>query len=421
MSVLMRDVVIVGGGMVGASLALALVQAGLSVTVIERQPPRMGNTASFDDRSTALSNSSQRILQGLGLWAAVAGEATPIEAIHVSERGRFGMTRIRAVEEGVPALGYTVINRVLGRILWEQLERCGEVEVVAPAEVHALGERQPGHHVLYLRTPDGPQQAERELHARLLVVCDGADSSVRDMLGIASRRYDYRQTAVIANLLPRRAHGGWAWERFTPEGPMALLPMADQRCGLVWTVAPEFATHLLALDDAGFLAAFQQAFGHRLGRFSRLGHRAAYPLALTRAASITAPRAVILGAAANALHPVAGQGFNLGLRDVAALAEVLVDARGPTAALPGARDLDPGDADLLAAFARWRRDDQLKVVAFTDGLVRGFAATRFPLPVLRSVGMLLFDVAPGAKAVLARHSMGLAGHLPRLVRGLELR
>ena len=403
-----RDVVIAGGGMVGASLALALAEAGRSVTVIEHQPAGGAQAPSFDDRSTALSNASQRILAGLGLWDEIAAEVTPIKAIHVSERGRLGMTRIRAEDEGVPALGYTIINRVLGRILWARLKACEHVELLAPAQVVSVAGAQGASRLVCVQGGDDTQ----ELHARLVVAADGARSTVRDMLGVGSRSHDYGQTAIIANLLPRRAHQGWAWERFTPEGPMALLPMAGQRCGLVWTVAPTLAERLLAMDELAFTAAFQQAFGHRLGRFSRLGARAAYPLALTRAAAITAERAVILGAAANSLHPVAGQGFNLGLRDVAALAEVLADAG------PGA---DPGDAALLARYADWRRGDQLKVVAFTDGLVRGFAPTRFPMPALRSAGMLLFDVAPGAKALLARHSMGLAGRLPRLVRGLGLR
>lgn len=393
--------------MVGASLALALAEAGRSVSVVERQPAGGDSAPSFDDRSTALSNSSQRILAGLGLWDEIASEVTPIKAIHVSERGRLGMTRIRAEDEGVAALGYTIINRVLGRILWGRLTACERVELLAPAQVVSVGDEAASSRVVRVQRGD----EMHELEARLVVAADGARSTVRDMLGVGSRSHDYGHTAIIANLLPRGAHDGWAWERFTPEGPMALLPMAGQRCGLVWTMAPALAETMLAMDEHAFTAAFQQAFGHRLGRFSRLGARAAYPLALTRAAAITAGRAVILGAAANSLHPVAGQGFNLGLRDAAALAEVLADAG------PGA---DPGAAALLSRYADWRRDDQLKVVAFTDALVRGFAPTRFPLPALRSAGMLLFDVTPGAKALLARHSMGLAGRLPRLVRGLGL-
>ncbi len=404
-----REVVIAGGGMVGASLALALAESGRSVTVIEHQPPGGAAAPSFDDRSTALSNASQRILAGLGLWEEIAAEVTPIKAIHVSERGRMGMTRIRAEDEGMPALGYTIINRVLGRILWARLNACERVELVAPAQVVSVADEVGG-----ASRPVRVMRGEEilDLDTRLVVAADGARSSVRDMLGVGSRSHDYRQTAIVANLLPRRAHEGWAWERFTPDGPMALLPMAEQRCGLVWTIAPALAETLLAMDDQAFTAAFEQAFGHRLGRFSRLGTRSAYPLSLTRATAITAARAVILGAAANSLHPVAGQGFNLGLRDVAALAEVLADA-GPAT--------DPGDAALLARYDQWRRGDQLKVVAFTDALVRGFAPARFPLPALRSAGMLLFDVTPGAKALLARHSMGLAGRLPRLVRGLGLR
>lgn len=399
------QIVIAGGGLVGASLALALGQAGLNVTVVEAAPFRSAAQPGYDDRSIALAQGSQRILAGLGLWQALAPQVCPIKTIHVSDRGRFGFTRLRHDEEGVPALGYVVTARSLGSVLVDRLARLDGVRVLAPARVADFSVGADGISVA-LDTDVG-----ETLRAHLLVAADGAHSSIRERLGIETARYDYRQTAITANLTPQLPHRHVAYERFTDTGPMALLPMTEGRCALVWTVPSERAEEVMQLPDADFLARVQERFGYRLGRLQRLGARHAYPLQLLRARESIRPRLALIGNAMHTLHPVAGQGFNLGLRDVAALAEVLVEASGVD---------DCGDLRVLRRYAEWRARDQRRVVAFTDNLVRLFTQPLAPLALLRDAGMLAMDLLPPAKRWFGRLAMGRSGRLPRLARGLPL-
>jgi 2-octaprenyl-6-methoxyphenol hydroxylase len=247
----------------------------------------------------------------------------------------------------------------------------------------------------------------------LLVAADGANSAVREMMGISVSRREYGQRAVIGNLLPEKSIDGRAFERFTPQGPLAILPVADGRAGFVWTVSETDADRVLALDDDAFLAEIQGQFGYRLGKFSRVGKRAAYPLILSKALRLTATRSVLIGNSAHGLHPVSAQGFNLGMRDVAALCDCIADTH--------TQDFDPGNAALLDRYAAWRRSDQKKLVHFTDNLVRLFGSTRPGLRTLRNIGMLGFDLVPGVRSVFAKHTMGLAGELPRLSRGVPIR
>jgi 2-octaprenyl-6-methoxyphenol hydroxylase len=400
------DVAIAGGGMVGLSLAAALAPLPLSVAVIEPVAPEADLQPSFDARTTALSAGSRRVLEGIGVWAGIAAAATPIRRIHVSERGAFGFARLTAEEQGIAALGYTIENRVLGRAL---RERCAGIAGLTQVAARAR-ELAPVEGGLRLVTDQG-----REIVARLVVAADGAQSAVRKALGIEATVSDYGQHAVIAHVDTERFHGYTAYERFTPQGPIAVLPIGEGRSAVVWTLAPEAARRALELDDATFIAELQQAFGTRLGRFTRVGRRQAYPLALTRSDALTAPRAVILGNAAQGLHPVAGQGFNLGLRDLAALAELLAEecAAGGAAA-------DPGAAALLERYAEWRRPDRDAVIRFTDSLVRGFGLPFASLRTLRATGLLAFDLLRPVKQEFARRTMGLAGRQPRLVRGLPL-
>ncbi len=406
------DIIVAGGGMIGASLAIALEPLGLSVAVIEPVARNEREQPSFDDRSTALSRSSQCMFEAMGLWRDIVAGATPIRSIHVSEKGRFGFSHIDAAEQQVEALGYVVINRVLGEVLNDTLSRMKNVETLCPARISAV-EQAGDTVVVKLESPRGT----RELACRLLVAADGAKSAVRDMLGISARSTDYGQQAVIGNLLPEVAPEHRAFERFTAEGPIALLPIADNRAAFVWILSVDRARFVMELDDAAFTDALQQAFGLRLGNFSRVGQRAVYPLALTRANSLAARRGVLVGNAAHGLHPVAAQGFNLGLRDVAALCDCLMDAMLDAA--PGRAD--PGSPELLESYAGWRKADHSKVVRFTDGLVRLFGDQRGPLRFMRNAGMLGFDLIPGVRALFARHTMGLAGRLPRLSRGVPLR
>jgi len=401
------DILIIGGGLVGASLAVALGQAGLTVTVVEACPLSVDQRPDYDERSIALAQGSQRIFSALGLWPSLQDEVCPIHTIHVSDRGHFGFTRLRREQQGVPALGYVATARVLGKTLLDQLDRLQNVRTLAPAQLIDFHVHDDG-----VSTQLMLEDRTLECSARLLVAADGAQSSVRDQLGIQSSRRDYGQTAVIANVTAERGHENVAYERFTDSGPLALLPMSGQRCALVWTVRSDQSDDIMGLDDAQFLSRLQERFGYRLGRFVKAGQRHAYPLQLLQARESIRPRMALIGNAMHTLHPVAGQGFNLGLRDVAALAEVVMDARR--------NGLDIGDNTVLARYADWRQADQRRVVAFTDSMVRLFGHSLPPVAWLRDAGMLALDMCPPAKRWFGRLTTGRAGRLPRLARGLEL-
>jgi 2-octaprenyl-6-methoxyphenol hydroxylase len=363
---------------------------------------------SFDERTTALANGTVRVFRSLDVWRHMQREATAIRRIHVSEQGRFGVARIDAAEQGLDALGYVLPNRVIGAALWEGLRRVSGVETFAPAKVTATGLAN-DRRTLVIERGGEPL----EIEARLVVAADGAHSIIREQAGVEAEHWAYGQTAIIATLTTQRFHDHVAYERFTPDGPIAVLPLADGRCGIVWIRRPEEALRLLALPDEEFLVELQAAFGFRLGRLLRIGARHSYPLALSRSERHVAPRLAIVGNAAQSLHPIAGQGFNLGLRDAASLAEVIADALA-------AGRTDVGDEATLRAYASWRDQDRRRIVAFTDGLVRLFGSPLGPLRGLRSLGLLAFDAFPPAKAAMARLSVGAAGRIPRLARGVPL-
>ena len=402
------DIVIAGGGMIGTSLALALAPLNLRVCVVEPIERKAAAQPSFDDRTTALSRSTQRMFEAMGLWDEVVAASTPITHIHVSDKGRFGFSHIDAEEQKVEALGYVVINRVLGEVLQNRLTALDNLDVLCPARIAAVRTGP----VAAVATVDVGGKT-REIETALLVAADGANSAVRDMLGISVQKSGYGQRAVIGNLLPEKAIANTAFERFTPQGPLALLPVADERAGFVWTVSEDDAERVLALDDDDFLEELQSQFGYRLGALSKVGKRAAYPLTLSKAVRLTATRSVLVGNSAHGLHPVAAQGFNLGMRDVAALCDCIADAL--------AREADFGSEDTLSRYADWRRGDQKKLVHFTDNLVRMFGSDKPLTRVARNVGMLAFDLVPGVRGLFAKHTMGLAGELPRLSRGVPLR
>ncbi len=413
------DIVIAGGGMIGTSLALALAPLGLRVAIVEAVPRKAAAQPSFDDRSTALSRSTQRMFEAMGLWPDIAAASTPIRSIHVSDQGRFGFSHIDADEQGVEALGHVVINRVLGDVLQASLHAAPGIDLLCPARIVDAA---PAPDVARVTVETGGKT--RELTSALLVAADGAHSEVRSMLGIAAQKSDYEQRAVIGNLQPEKNIDNMAYERFTSQGPLALLPVADGRAAFVWTVSEGDADRVMALDDDAFISELQAQFGHRLGRFSRVGVRASYPLLLSKAVRLTATRSVLIGNAAHGLHPVSAQGFNLGMRDVAALVDCIADALGGRTSLTEINRFDPvlrDPAGLLERYASWRRADQQKLVRFTDSLVKLFGSSRRPVRVLRDIGMLGFDVIPGVRSAFARHTMGLAGRLPRLSRGVPVR
>ena len=401
------DIAIVGGGLVGASLACALSSTGLQVIVIEAVPFKSDSQPSYTERMLALSYSTKNILAATGVWPDVMKrDATPIKSIHISDRGHSGFTRLSHTDVDVEALGYIVPARVLGQALIFYLENT-DVEIVCPGRVRGISYDQDC--AILEVDSDGTQTAIR---SRLIVVADGGRSSAREWLGIRAVTRDYGQTAILTTVTPHRDHENKAYERFTATGPLALLPTSNNRYAVVWTVKTAQTSILLNLADQEFLDNLQCRFGDRAGEFVKLGQRKAYPLSLVRVPNPVAHRAVFIGNAAHTLHPVAGQGFNLGLRDVAVLAEVLNKA--------SQRSDDIGSISVLNGYVDWRRRDTRATVAFTDGLVRLFSNESTPLALLRGASMVAVDIFPPLKRTLLRHTMGLGGKVPKMGLGLPL-
>lgn len=388
------DILIVGGGMVGASLGVALAQSGYRIGILEARPYGSPGQPSYDDRSTALALGSRNLFERLGVWPALAHEGEPIKHIHVSDRGHFGVTHIDAREQGVSALGYVVPNRALGGTLLPVLQKAEGIELIAPAQVTDIQQQENAPWVDVFLADAAPVP---RLRARLVVAADGTNSPMRGKAGIGVDTRAYGQAALIANVSVASPQHGVAYERFTPDGPLAMLPMGGNRYSLVWTHREADLATSMGLEDAAFLAKLQEAFGWRLGRFKSCGTRTAYPLALTQAQQTSHGRLVLVGNALHTLHPVAGQGFNLALRDVEALARVLEDAE------------DPGSRDVLDQYRGLRESDIRTVVYLTETLIRLFSGSR-PLPgLLRSLGLVAADTFPGINQMLARQHMGLNG------------
>ncbi|MGB0713110.1 MAG: 2-octaprenyl-6-methoxyphenyl hydroxylase [Gammaproteobacteria bacterium] len=408
------DVAVIGGGLAGASLACALEGRGWKTALVELHAPDSETRPGFDDRGIALSEGSRRIFESIGIWPHIAHEVESIRHIHVSDRGGFGFTRMDAASEGLPALGYVAPARVLSAAMVKALEPLRDTTVIAPAR---LADIRVGAEAVDLFCQKGDEPGNDpsadsdgkgiELRARLVVAADGAFSTVRARLGVGIHTRPYGQHAVVANVVPGKAHGGVAYERFTDTGPLALLPLTEGRCAVVWSVLDTEVEKTLALTDEEFLAGLQERFGWRLGRFRKVGRRQSFPLRLMEADEQVRPRIAILGNAAHALHPIGGQGFNLGLRDVAALADVIGD--GACA--------DPGGLEVLERFQQARRADLRKVTGFTHGLARLFS-NRTPGPRLgRNLGLFALDLLPAARSLLVRHAAGVAGDLPRAALG----
>ena len=399
--------VIVGGGLVGSSLASALRNLPLRVALVESTPAPAPNLPGPDERVIALSLGSRRIFGGLGVWPIIAPVAEPILSVHVSDRGHCGFTRLDRREEGVEALGYVTPARAMELALQAALERATNIQILRPARL--LDHRLHGA-AIELTLQIGAQR--RCLTTRLLVAADGGDSSVRERLGLGVDEHDYGQDAVITTVMVDRPCPGRAFERFTDTGPLAMLPMPGGRYSVVWSCRPTETTDLLSLTDDAFIQRLQMRFGWRLGRLSAPSRRQAYPLKLKLVRETIQERLVLIGNAAHTLHPVAGQGFNLGLRDVAALAEALAEA--------ARHGNDPGAANTLAGYSRWRGRDQADTAYLTDALARLFVMPWPPVRLVRNLGLLGLDLLPAARHRLAQRFMGLAGSLPRLIRGLPL-
>ncbi|MCG6118289.1 MAG: 2-octaprenyl-6-methoxyphenyl hydroxylase [Aquimonas sp.] len=395
------DVVIAGGGLVGSSLACALDGSGLRVALIEASAPRQQSPPSFDERNLALNRFSLEALSVLGVLPHLASAPARIRGVHVSCAGDFGRVRLRCEDHGVDAFGGVVVARELGGALQARLDACSGLALRAPARVlHA----QPQAEAMALSLDDGSA-----LRARLLVIADGSDSALREQLGLGSEHHDYGQTLFVSVVEAAREHAGIAYERFTDEGPVAMLPLAGRRLGSVLTIARERADAVIALADADYLELLQQRFGWRLGRLQRVGRRSAYPMRLITARQLVGPRCVALGNAAQTLHPIGAQGFNLGLRDALTLAGAL---RAPGLA-------DPGASALLQRHAELRAPDRARTLDFSDGLARLFTHRAAPVRWLRGLGLAAFDHFSDLARPMVRGAMGHDLHAEAALRLLR--
>ncbi|HEX6977930.1 MAG TPA: UbiH/UbiF/VisC/COQ6 family ubiquinone biosynthesis hydroxylase [Alphaproteobacteria bacterium] len=406
---LAADVVIIGGGLVGLPLAIAFGQAGLDVAVVDREHPAVAAADPFDGRGSAIAWGSAQVLRGLGLWQRLAPHAAPILDIRVSDGESPLFLHYDHRDLGADPLGYIIENRFTRRALYARLAELPNVRLVAPSSVRSI-ERTRGY--VHAELEDGTR-----IEARLAVACDGRESPIRRAAGIRVTRWNYSQTGIVCSIRHERPHRGVAHERFLPAGPFAVLPLPDSETGahyssIVWTERADLAPAMMRLNDDEFAAEIAARFGDTLGAIAVAGPRWAYPLTLLQAERYTDVRLALAGDAAHVIHPIAGQGLNLGLRDVAALAECVVDARR--------LGLDIGAADVLGRYERWRRFDNLTLMAVTDGLNRLFSNDIGPIRLMRDVGLAVVDRLPAVKRFFMRHAMGVVGDLPRLLRGEAL-
>jgi 2-octaprenyl-6-methoxyphenol hydroxylase len=392
-------ILIVGGGLVGASLAIALDAAGLPAVLVEAASPRVDDQPSYDERNLALARATVNGLDAIGVWDFARDRATPITHIHTSRAGDFGSVRMDAAAENVDALGWTLPARELGAALLRRLDRCRHLTRLAPARVEGIEPGDAGWIVTVATAGE-----TRRIATSLLVGADGTQSGIRAQLGIATREHDYEQVLFVSTMTPERDPRGRAFERFTDDGPVAVLPLAERRVGVVLTVASGDADAVAAMDDAAVAGFAQERFGWRLGRLSRPGRRSPYPIRRVAAESLVANRAVLVGNAAQTVHPIGAQGFNLGLRDALTLAELVATAS------------DPGAPALLADYARRRADDREGTMAMSHGLVRLACLEQPFLGPLRSLAMLALDRVPPLRHALSRRGMGFRANAPFAVR-----
>jgi 2-octaprenyl-6-methoxyphenol hydroxylase len=389
------DLLIVGSGLAGNCLALALKDAGFRIAIIEANTRAQLHASPAGDRALALAAGTVTMLDTLGVWQGIKHAATPIQHIHISDRGHFGKTRLSAQKEHIDALGYVIAARDIETYVANLVINAG-IDIIAPARVAGLIS---GDQEICVNIKQNDQS--QNLSAKLLVGADGGLSSVRQLLNINQLITDYGQTALITSVKSTIPNNNTAYERFTSSGPLALLPISKNECAVIWTRSHEDADTLMLGREADFLVELQQCFGFKLGELTLIAPRRAFPLSLIRAEQMVAGRAVIIGNAVHQLHPVAGQGFNLGIRDVIQLAEMLIKQHE--------QNKDIGEADFLNAYAVSRKKDHDWTIGFTDTLIKIFANEWLALAAARNIGLTLLDHIPAAKKLLTQHAMGFAG------------
>jgi 2-octaprenyl-6-methoxyphenol hydroxylase len=404
MAEIRAELAIVGGGLNGLTLGIACASAGLEVALVDREPPPHTLEPRFDGRTSAIAYGSKRVLEAIGVWRLLAAKAEPILEIRVADGASPLFLHYDHREVGNEPLGWIVENRDLRAALHRRAGELPSLKLFAPALAETVSRDAA---TARLALADG-----RTIRAELVGACDGRDSPQRGAAGIGALTWSYPQIAIVTTVRHARPHRGVAVEHFLPAGPFAILPMQGDRSSIVWTERAARAPKLLALDDAAFKRELAARFGDFLGALEPEGPRWSYPLAFLHAERMIAHRLALVGEAAHLIHPIAGQGLNLGIRDTAALAECLVDGRR--------LGLDLGDATILARYERWRRFDTTLLAAATDGLNRLFSNSVPPVRLARDAGLAAVGQVPPLKRFFMRHAMGIVGELPRLVRGESL-
>uniref|UniRef100_UPI00398A2D48 2-octaprenyl-6-methoxyphenyl hydroxylase n=1 Tax=Methyloglobulus sp. TaxID=2518622 RepID=UPI00398A2D48 len=392
------DIIIVGGGLAGNCLGLTLNDSGLEVAIIEANTREQLLNSAMADRALALAAGTIGTLEALGIWQGIQAKATAITDIHVSDRGHFGKVRLSARKQQVDALGYVITARDIETHVAELVDKTG-ITQVCPARLVGLMSDDNTVNVSLKHKDD-----LLCLSAKLLVGADGGNSSVRKLLDIPQQITEYGQTALVTTVKTALPHHNTAYERFTESGPLAFLPIAKNHCSVVWTRSKEDADTLMSGSEKDFLEHLQQCFGYRLGQLTLTAPKRAFPVSLVRAHRMQSGRAVIIGNAVHQLHPVAGQGFNLGLRDVVQLADMVLKQQE--------QGDDIGSAKFLNNYVLARGKDHHQTITFTDTLVRLFSNDSLALAAARNIGLATLDHFPAAKSLLSRHAMGLAQQLP---------